>query len=278
MAATILGSGTTPVTGTREITTSPTTTITYTFPSGFTNTNSAIALGGTLTGNADIDVPNALRFKVDADDASSTRLIIEDAALSLFSYADAGHSTASGFHQLALTNATMRMIANDGATTNRFIFEQSGNIEITDNTGSKGVIYSGDYSANFVDRSLIDRGFLEGGTAEGIMHVAQGNVLYSNAAQTTIVTVPADAVIWDVQVWVITGFTDSGTDLLDIGYTGTTNRFEAVLDISSTGFKTMTLTNVPSRVGATNITFQYTGQNGDAGAGSAMVYIHYSLH
>jgi hypothetical protein len=109
--------------------------------------------------------------------------------------------------------------------------------------------------------------------------VKKAQVLYTNTTQTTIITLPAGAVIWDIQVEVVTAFTGTGTDLLDIGVTGTGNRYEDDLDVSSTGWKTLTLSNVPDRMtGSTAITFQYFDQNSDAGAGEAAVYIIYSLH
>jgi hypothetical protein len=116
-------------------------------------------------------------------------------------------------------------------------------------------------------------------TGERIMKVEEDQVLYSNSSITTIVTLPADAVIWDVQIEVRTAFNGSSDDVLNVGVTGTANRYESEMDISTTGFKTMTLTNVPDRMtGSTNITFNYVDDAGDATAGEAYIYIHYSLH
>ena len=56
MAAIILGSGVTPVTGTREITVSPTTVTPYTFTNGIVNSNSTISWGGVLTEDVTVDV------------------------------------------------------------------------------------------------------------------------------------------------------------------------------------------------------------------------------
>lgn len=117
------------------------------------------------------------------------------------------------------------------------------------------------------------------GSAAGLMVVDCDTVLYSNTSQTTTVTLPDGAVIWDIQVHVKTAFNGTGTDLLDIGTSGTGNRYEDDLDISGTGFKTLTLSNVPDRMtSSTNITFQYFDANSDASAGEAYVYVHYSVH
>lgn len=116
-------------------------------------------------------------------------------------------------------------------------------------------------------------------TGKDIMFVERAQVLYTNTTQTTIIILPTDAVIWDIQVEVTTAFNGTAGNLLDIGVTGTGNRYEDDLDISSTGFKTMTLTNVPDRMtGSTNITFQHFDSGADASAGEGYVYIHYSLH
>jgi len=274
MAAIILGSGTTPVTGTREIDTDATLGTSYTFSNGLTESLESVVFGGALLANTIIHGSDIKSIAFGTNNVGTQVLNFDVWADGDVMIAAGG---TGGFGALAKLNMTSNSVLLDIAGSGKGMQFDNDDMTFFDTQDSKGLIYAGDYSAGYVNRSIVDKEFVET-VSEQVMHVAQGNVLYTNAATTTIVTVPADAVIWDVQVWVITGFTDSGTDLLDIGYTGTTNRFEAVLDISTTGFKTMTLTNVPSRVGATNITFTYTGQNGDAGAGSAMVYIHYSLH
>jgi len=117
------------------------------------------------------------------------------------------------------------------------------------------------------------------GATDTIIYIATAEVLYSNTNQTTIITLPADAIIWDIDVEVITAFTGTGTDLLDIGINGEVDRYEADLDISATGFKTMTLTEIPERfAGGTNVVFQYADANADAGAGQAYIHIRYSRH
>jgi hypothetical protein len=115
--------------------------------------------------------------------------------------------------------------------------------------------------------------------AKGTMHIAKAEVLYTDTTQTTIITLPAGAVIWDVGIDVDTAFNDSGTDLLDIGITSTANDILNDYDVSTTSFTNQLLSNSPYKVTtSTNITFQFTGQNSDANQGQAYIYIHYSLH
>ena len=117
------------------------------------------------------------------------------------------------------------------------------------------------------------------GATDTIMYIATAEVLYSNTVQTTIITLPTDAIIWDIDVEVITAFTGTGTDLLDIGVNGEVDRYVDGLDVSATGFKTLTLTEVPERFGGSiALVFQYVDANSDAGAGQAYIHIRYSRH
>jgi hypothetical protein len=113
-----------------------------------------------------------------------------------------------------------------------------------------------------------------------MMNIVSAEVLYTNTAVTSIITLPTNSVIWDIQVEVTTAFTGTGTDLLDIGTSTTINRYVDDLDVSSTGWKTISLSNVPDTASGSSIIvrFQYNDQNSDAGAGVANIYVHYSLH
>jgi len=102
-------------------------------------------------------------------------------------------------------------------------------------------------------------------------------VLYTNVAQTAIMSMAADDMIWDIYVEVVTAFTGTTTNLLDIGISTSGNRYEDDVDISTTGWKTPSGTNVPDRrTGATSVVFQYFDGNSDAGAGQAYIHILYS--
>jgi len=114
--------------------------------------------------------------------------------------------------------------------------------------------------------------------SESVMHVERVQVLYSNTDQTTIITLPAGAVIWDAYVEVTTIFNGSGLDQINIGTTASVNRYD-VVNVDSTGWITMSLTNTPDRMtGSTNITYAYYDQIDDASTGAAYIYIYYTLH
>lgn len=115
--------------------------------------------------------------------------------------------------------------------------------------------------------------------ASGIVICAMDTILYSNITVDTIVTLPVGAVIWDIQVCVITTFNGSGTDLLDVGIITDANRYEDDLDIAVTPVKFLGLANLADRiVGTSYVIFQYFDQNSDASTGFAIIYVRYSIH
>jgi hypothetical protein len=118
------------------------------------------------------------------------------------------------------------------------------------------------------------------GSAAGFVVEDCDTILFSNTSQTTTVTLPIGAVVSDIFVYVKTTFNGTGTDLLDIGITGSGQRYETGLDLAiAASFPTMTLTNIRDWISAsTNITFQYHDANADASAGEAYVYVRYAIH
>lgn len=111
-------------------------------------------------------------------------------------------------------------------------------------------------------------------------------VLRHDTPSIELGVLPANAVVlWqamtlDVQV----AFTDTGTDRVTIGYDGGENTFlvsAAALDLGTTGRKDITTSHLSSLTGRLNQTKRdplkayYTGQNGDAGAGKAVIVVPY---
>lgn len=101
----------------------------------------------------------------------------------------------------------------------------------------------------------------------------RATVAYTDATAKDLFTLPAGAIPLAIFVDVATGFTDTGTDLLAVGKTGTAGHFFTGLDVAATGRKAPTLGNLGVSVGSAAITVigTFTGQNGNAGAGSAVV-------
>ena len=107
----------------------------------------------------------------------------------------------------------------------------------------------------------------------------QGTVAFGDTSAKTLFTLPAGAIVVDVFVDGTTAFNDSGTDLLDVGKTGTGNFFIYALDIAATGRKAPTKTNLGVSVGASAITVTatYTGQNANASTGAATITFLYAM-
>lgn len=115
-------------------------------------------------------------------------------------------------------------------------------------------------------------------TSGGVMIQAlRHDVRWTDTTAATLFTLPANAVPIDIKVDVATGFTDSGTDLLDIGITGTANHFVNDLDIAATGRKAPTLANLGVSIGSSpvNVTATFIPQNSNAAAGRAVITILY---
>lgn len=94
---------------------------------------------------------------------------------------------------------------------------------------------------------------------------------------------PAGASVVGGGVHVVTAFNDSGTDTLDVGFIGGTtdeDGYATLLLVSAVGYIVLdelaATTNIKQSV-ATTVTCRYNGQNTNASAGSAEVYIFYAL-
>lgn len=97
--------------------------------------------------------------------------------------------------------------------------------------------------------------------------------------------IPANATVIGGGVHVVTAFNDSGTDTLDVGFTGGSstadpNAYATLLDLSAVGFIALdelaATTNIKQTVDTT-VTCIYNGQNNNASAGVAEVYVTYAL-
>lgn len=119
--------------------------------------------------------------------------------------------------------------------------------------------------------------------ALGYVAVAQSSLVgfADDGSAVDICVIPANSQIIEIYVDVLTAFDDTGSDLLDIGVSGTADLFAADLDLSSTGrilgsSDASQLANYDD-IGTSQITVQalYTGQNSDSTAGSARVTVLY---
>lgn len=101
-----------------------------------------------------------------------------------------------------------------------------------------------------------------------------------DSSAQTILILPDSAIIWDVDVRIITAFNDSGADSIEIGHTGDPNYYVADMSArtGSGAFSSMSYANDPPKLifEDDTITAMYWGENSDATAGAAAVYVTYT--
>ncbi|MDX1746608.1 MAG: hypothetical protein R3324_11775 [Halobacteriales archaeon] len=117
------------------------------------------------------------------------------------------------------------------------------------------------------------RDMLDGGAGEPqAVFASTATVAYTDTTAKDLFDLPANAVIVGILVDVTTAFDDTGTDLLDIGKTGTADHFKDDLDVSSAGQTVNGWSNLGD-VGTSpvTVTATFTGSNADAAAGAATV-------
>lgn len=122
--------------------------------------------------------------------------------------------------------------------------------------------------------STFYKSYVAGSTSSNALQTLIATVAYTDTVGKALFTIPAGAYIFQWIINVTTAFNDSGTDILDLGVSGTTQKFAAAVDVSSTGLKTALV--VAAQVGviqstAQAILGQYTGQNANSSAGAAVI-------
>ena len=159
---------------------------------------------------------------------------------------------------------------------------------IPDSRFTDRITYSNYLTLNYNDSTLIPKKYVDDAiaNAKGIIQVIQTQVLFSNITQTTIITLPTDAVVTDIYIDVVTEFNGTGTDLLDIGVTADPNKYTDApwgsVDLSIVEWSVHTGNGGsdprPDRMTTdTDITFIYIDQNSDASTGEAKILIHYII-
>ena len=108
----------------------------------------------------------------------------------------------------------------------------------------------------------------EGG---GVLVGLTATVAYTDTTAKNLFVVPNGAIIVGIDVNVSTAFNSSGTDLLDIGKTGTANHFKNDLDVSAAGQTVTGWSNLGAVAADTQITATYVQSVADAAAGAARI-------
>lgn len=149
------------------------------------------------------------------------------------------------------------------------------------NTVTSTAAQQKDTSAAWIDASLTTptlKTATSTGRLSSALLVCKVTFTKDSTSAFNVITLPAEAIIKDIYVNITTGFTGTGTDLLDIGVTGTGDHFKNNLDVSGTGWTTAMDGNIPTKPGATSVIAQYFDANADADAGAGEIYVYYSIH
>lgn len=128
-------------------------------------------------------------------------------------------------------------------------------------------------------------GFRPPATQGGTIAAAYGTIAYTDATAKALFTLPRGAVIVDTLCRVSTLFNDTGTDLLIVGTAANDDAFIDDLDGSSvTTVRAGSAATAPTAdlwgtpLAADTVVYgKFTGQNGNASAGSATFVIWYLL-
>lgn len=116
----------------------------------------------------------------------------------------------------------------------------------------------------------------------GVVQTLRKKITYlDNGTTITVGKIPPYSSVVGGGVHVVTGFDDTGTDVLDVGFIGATTDADAyatLLTLAGVGFIVLdelaATTNIMGTVEHT-VTCLYTGQNSNATAGEAWVIVNY---
>jgi hypothetical protein len=106
------------------------------------------------------------------------------------------------------------------------------------------------------------------------VNVSRNTFAYTDTTDKTLFVIPANANICGITLNVQTAFDDSGTNVVDIGKSGTTNHFVNDLSVTAAG-QTVTGWSNLGDVGTSDITVvaKYVGQTADATNGQAELFM-----
>lgn len=119
------------------------------------------------------------------------------------------------------------------------------------------------------------------------VHYLRKKITYAvENTEIVIGTIPAYASVVGGGVHIRTGFDDSGTDTLDVGFKGGSatddpNGYATLLDLSAVGYIALDELAATTNIISTSdsiVTCIYNGQNNNATAGEAYVTIMYAYH
>lgn len=113
-----------------------------------------------------------------------------------------------------------------------------------------------------------------------VPHVSYVDITYTSTSEVNIIKVPANSTIVRVYAHVTTAFNDSGTDTINVQQSGqSAGQLGAMAGGTAgviLGTALATATSAVARpTSDTTITVKYAGQNSDASAGAARVFVEH---
>ncbi|MCK4667912.1 hypothetical protein KAU33_14245 [Candidatus Dependentiae bacterium] len=162
---------------------------------------------------------------------------------------------------------TIRDINNNIQASFGKLSEPNAMDVISERTGNSGV--------------TIDGLHIKDDHIESVMNILKVKVNYTDDGDAILLGyIPPHSYIYNIKIFVHTAFSDTGTDTISVGIPALHTHYVDTEDVSTFGLKEPPRLNTWAIVGAMghNIYAYYEGQNDNAGAGAALVFIEYILH
>jgi hypothetical protein len=118
----------------------------------------------------------------------------------------------------------------------------------------------------------------------GTLAVKTATIAYTDTTAKALFTLPYGAKIVDFYVEIVTGFTDTGTDVIDVGTAANDDEYVDAMNVTTPavvryGAAGTVLGSALESLTADEVIYGvYTGQNGNAGAGLANIIFAYILY
>jgi len=193
---------------------------------------------------------------------------------------------------LFMINATLRTLSNYNSETRDVsnvyrLFSEDWNEVVakissgTDSVNTSSLSIAGstviDGSKVINGSEISSDGNIYGDETSQCYLVKKATISYTDTTAKNLLSLVGSATVYDIKVYVLNAFNDSTTDQLDIGITSSGTYYDTLIDVSSTGWATTTLSNIPDfESSSTYVTSTYNGGTGDATAGTAYLYIFYT--
>lgn len=149
--------------------------------SGLTKDGDGVfSLGGSLTGDAILTPDADGSHTVNLGASSSSRIDTFNVFAETYAGLQSGALNDRSFMAMfgtVIKGMELGYFLNETSLMGlRINLSNDGNFEVVDQINTKGMIYAADYSANYTDRSLVDKGYVDGLVGNGSIYEASGTL------------------------------------------------------------------------------------------------------